>query len=83
MEGAGLRAALPRPLRLGADPGLIPRSLCSIRVAWAWLICAALQGYKHTFDEVEAELDMLDELDSIPQNVIDDPAEETADSLCR
>jgi len=46
-------------------------------------MCTALQGYKHTFDEVEAEWDRLDVLESLPQNVIDDAGEELAETLCR
>ena len=73
---AGLQAALQGHSGWSRSPG-------SSTAHSATSVSAALQGYKHTFDEVEAELDVLDELDSIPQNVIDDPAEETADSLCR
>lgn len=46
-------------------------------------IVICLQGYTHTFDEVEAELDFRDLLDSMPEDIIDDAAEETLDSLCR
>ena len=43
-----------------------------------------LQGYEHTFEQVEAELDYEDMLESLPQNVIDDTGEEeTPEALCR
>lgn len=42
-----------------------------------------LQGYEHTFEQVEAELDYEDMLESLPQNVIDDAGEETPEALCR
>lgn len=32
------------------------------------------QGYKHTLEQVEAELDWQDTLQDLPQNVIDDVA---------
>ena len=44
---------------------------------------SGLQGYKHTFDQVEEELDTLDFLESLPENILDDADDETAEDLCR
>lgn len=42
-----------------------------------------LQGYKHTFDQVEEELDALDFIESLPENILDDADDDTAEDLCR
>ena len=42
-----------------------------------------MQGYKHTFDQVEEELDTLDFIESLPENILDDGDDDTAEDLCR
>ena len=41
------------------------------------------QSYEHTLEQVEAELEYQDMLESLPQNVIDDAGEEAPEALCR
>ena len=43
----------------------------------------SLQGYKHTFDQVEDELDTLDFIESLPENILDDADDDSAEDLCR
>lgn len=42
-----------------------------------------MQGYKHTFDQVEEELDTLDFIESLPENILDDADDDAAEDLCR
>ena len=42
-----------------------------------------MQGYKHTFDQVEEELDTIDFIESLPENILDDADDVTSEDLCR